>query len=103
MCLPNLLPQVDLPYQLARPGEPFLLAADIDGTMLGDGLGEAWLKAFRLESAGGFLLAYVSGRDLGSVMQLVDEGRLPYHDFICSDVGNEIHDLGDPQNDLGEK
>ena len=99
----NLFSRVDLPFQLARPGEPFLLAADIDGTMLGDGLGEAWLKAFRRESTGDFLLAYVSGRDFGSVMQLVDEDRLPYPNFICSDVGTEIHDLNDPQNVMGEK
>lgn len=94
---------MDLPFRLAQPGEPFLLAADIDGTMLGDELGEAWLKAFRRESAGGFLLAYVTGNDFWSVMRMVDKGRLPYPNFICSDVGTEIHDLSDPQNVIGEK
>lgn len=98
---------MDLPFRLAHPEKPFLLAADIDGTMLGDGLGEAWLKAFRRESselsAGGFLLAYVTGRDFRSVMQLVEEDRLPYPNFICSDVGTEIHDLSDPQNAIGER
>ncbi len=93
---------MDLPFRLAQPGEPFLLAADIDGTMLGDALGEAWLKAFRRESAGGFLLAYVTGRDFRSVIRLVEAGRLPCPNFVCSDVGTEIHDLGDPRNDLGK-
>lgn len=103
MCIPDLFTRADLPFRLARPGEPFLLAADIDGTMLGDGLGEAWLKAFRCESAGGFLLTYVTGRDFRSAIQLVEEDRLPYPNFICSDVGTEIHDLSDPQNVIGEK
>jgi hydroxymethylpyrimidine pyrophosphatase-like HAD family hydrolase len=98
---------MDLPFCLARPGELFLLAADIDGTMLGDRLGEAWLKAFRLDAAGspagGFLLVYVTGRDFRSVMELVDEGQLPYPNFICSEVGTEIYDLSDPQNIIGEK
>ncbi len=94
---------MDLPFRLARPAEPFLLAADMDGTMLGDELGEAWLKALRRESGEGFLLAYVTGRDFLSAIQPVDEGRLPRPNFICSDVGTEIHDLGDPRNAIGVK
>ena len=63
---------MDLPFRLAQPGEPFLLAADIDGTMLGDELGEAWLKAFKREAGNRFLLAYVTGRDFRSAMRLID-------------------------------
>jgi hydroxymethylpyrimidine pyrophosphatase-like HAD family hydrolase len=103
MCIPKFFTQIDLPFQLARPEVPFLLAADIDGTMLGDELGEAWFKAFRRESANGFLLAYVTGRDFQSAARLIDEGILPYPDYICSDVGTEIHDLRDPQNIIGKK
>lgn len=94
---------LDLPYCLAQPGQPFLLAADLDGTLLGDPLGEAWLRAIRAGAAGDFLLAFVTGRDFREAMQPVDEGRLPCPDFICGDVGTEIRDLSDPRNAIGEK
>lgn len=87
----------------AFPNIPFLLAADIDGTLLGDQIGEAWLKAFARQYASAFRLVYVTGRYLFSVLQLVDAGRLPRPDIICSDVGSEIFDLNDPQNILGQK
>jgi hydroxymethylpyrimidine pyrophosphatase-like HAD family hydrolase len=86
-----------------HPEKLFLLAADIDGTMLGDDEGEAQLKAFRKEYPGSFRLAYVTGRYCWSVMQLVDEGRLPPPDYICGSVGTELVDLGDPQNFLGRE
>jgi hydroxymethylpyrimidine pyrophosphatase-like HAD family hydrolase len=86
-----------------HPGEPFLLAADIDGTLLGDETGEAWLKAFAWEYASAFRLAYVTGRYRFSVLQLVEAGRLPKPDYICSDVGTELFDLHDPQNTLSKK
>ena len=105
---PELHAQEHLPFRPAKNGGPFLLAADIDGTMLGDDLGEAWLRALRREGARGtedgrFLLAYVTGRGFDSVMEKVEEGRLPIPDFVCYDVGVEIRDLRGPRNDLGEK
>ena len=90
-------------FQLTLPAEPFLLAADIDGTMLGDEAGEAWMRAFRQECASGFLLAYITGRDFQSVLQLVAEGRLPPPDFIGGDVGSELLDCRDSRNFLGER
>jgi mannosylfructose-6-phosphate phosphatase len=84
-----------------HPEEIFLLAADIDGTLLGDEQGQEQLRAFRKECAGSFRLAYVTGRYCRSAMQLVDEGRLPPPDFICGNVGTDLIDLGDPQNILG--
>jgi hydroxymethylpyrimidine pyrophosphatase-like HAD family hydrolase len=85
------------------PENPFLLAADIDGTLLGDEMGEAWLKAFAGKYASVFRLAYVTGRYRFSVLELIDTGRLPRPDFICSDVGTDLFDLNDPQNGLGQK
>ena len=87
----------------AHPGVPFLLAADLDGTLLSDETGEAWLKAFALKYTSAFHLVYVTGRYRFSVLQLVDAGRLPRPDFICHDVGTEIFDLNDPENILGQK
>ncbi len=89
--------------RLTRPDEPFLLAADLDGTLLGDESGEAWLKTFAEQYAHQFHLAYVTGRYRWSVLRLVAEGRLPRPHFICSDVGTELFDCSDPRNALGEK
>jgi hydroxymethylpyrimidine pyrophosphatase-like HAD family hydrolase len=80
----------------------FLLAADIDGTLLGDETGEALLHQFHEEQAGLFTLAYVTGRYRSSVLELVERGRLPLPRFICSDVGTEILDLNDPSNRIGK-
>jgi hydroxymethylpyrimidine pyrophosphatase-like HAD family hydrolase len=90
-------------YLPSRPDQPFLLAADIDGTMLGDEDGEAALGAFAQEHRQSFRLAYVTGRYHSSVQKLVDEGRLPRPDFICSNVGTEIAALDDPANFIGQK
>jgi hydroxymethylpyrimidine pyrophosphatase-like HAD family hydrolase len=86
-----------------QPGIPFLLAADIDGTLLGDQIGEEWLKTFAQKYAADFRLVYVTGRGRSSVLQLVDAGRLPQPDIICSDVGTELLDLNDSDNILGQK
>lgn len=87
----------------AHPDTPFLLAADIDGTLLGDETGEAWLKVFARNHAPAFRLAYVTGRYRFSVLQLIEMGRLPRPDYICSDVGTDLFDLNDSQNRLGQK
>jgi hydroxymethylpyrimidine pyrophosphatase-like HAD family hydrolase len=89
--------------QPTQPDIPFLLAADLDGTLLGDETGEAWLKAFAQKYTSAFRLVYVTGRYRFSVLQLVEAGRLPPPDYICSDVGSELFDLNDPQNILGQK
>jgi hydroxymethylpyrimidine pyrophosphatase-like HAD family hydrolase len=90
-----------------RPLKPkqgrFLLAADIDGTLLGDEVGEARLKEFAAQRDGLFTLAYITGRYRWSVLNLVEQGHLPRPDFICSDVGTEILDLNDPANRLGQQ
>jgi sucrose-phosphate synthase len=81
---------------------PFLLAADIDGTLLGDETGEALLRQFMREQNGYATLAYVTGRNLPSVLALIEQGRLPRPRFICSEVGTEILDLDDPSNRVGQ-
>ena len=91
----NLLP--------ATPHTPFLLASDLDGTLLGDETGEARLKAFAERYSASFRLAYVTGRYRHSVLDLIARGRLPRPDYIFSDVGTELLDLNDPENRLGQK
>jgi HAD superfamily hydrolase (TIGR01484 family) len=83
-------------------GKPFLLAADIDGTLLGDDTGEALFRQFAAQQDGKFTLAYITGRYRWSVLALVEQGRLPRPRFICGDVGTEIFDLNDPDNQIGQ-
>jgi sucrose-phosphate synthase len=80
----------------------FLLAADIDGTLLGDEAGERLFRQFAAEQAGCLSVAYVTGRTCPSVVELVEQGRLPRPRFICSEVGTELMDLDDPANHLGQ-
>lgn len=81
---------------------PFLLAADIDGTLLGDETGETLLRQFVSHYDRQLVLAYVTGRYRWSVLELLEQGRLPPPRFICSDVGTEITDLQDPSNGIGQ-
>jgi len=79
-----------------------LLAADIDGTMLGDALGETLLHQFFTSQNELVMLAYVTGRHRQSVLTLIEEDRLPRPHFICSEVGTEILDMNDPSNHMGQ-
>lgn len=81
---------------------PFLLASDIDGTLLGDETGEAMLHQFNTAQNGQVTLAYITGRYRWSVFELVEQSRLPRPRFICGDVGTEIFDLDDPENHIGQ-
>ena len=92
---------ISSPYRPISHPQPFLLASDIDGTLLGDETGEAWLRELAARFRSSFKLAYITGRHRPSVLQLIDEGRLPRPDFICSEVGTELLDLNDPHNELG--
>jgi hydroxymethylpyrimidine pyrophosphatase-like HAD family hydrolase len=88
-------------YRPARPDRPFLLAADVDGTLLGDAAGELSLLAYARRYPRSFLLAVITGRRPASVRELVDAGRLPRPDFICGAVGTELQDCRDGTNTLG--
>ena len=90
-------------YRPTRPRRPFLLAADIDGTLLGDEEGQVALMTLARNFRSGFRLAFVTGRYEGSVLRVVEEGFLPRPDFICSNVGTDLLDLNDPANVLGQK
>jgi hydroxymethylpyrimidine pyrophosphatase-like HAD family hydrolase len=80
---------------------PFLLAADIDGTLLGDPIGEANVKALVEGHPRQVILALVTGRSLATITPLIEDGRLPQPHYICADVGTELFDCRDPQNRLG--
>jgi hydroxymethylpyrimidine pyrophosphatase-like HAD family hydrolase len=80
----------------------FLLAADIDGTLLGDETGEALFHEFIAQEQKNVTLAYITGRYRSSVMGLIEEGRLPRPRFVCGEVGTEIFDLDDPDNVIGQ-
>jgi hydroxymethylpyrimidine pyrophosphatase-like HAD family hydrolase len=89
-----------LPYVPAHAGRPVLLASDIDGTLLGDELGQRWLHEFTARHPGALVLVYVSGRSVGSVLGLVAEGRLPMPRCIAGQVGTELLDCQDDANRL---
>jgi hydroxymethylpyrimidine pyrophosphatase-like HAD family hydrolase len=90
-------------YHPAQPHNPFLLAADIDGTLLGDEEGQSALKRLVQDFHKAFRLAYITGRYEWSVLKVVEEGSLPRPDFICSNVGTDLNDLNDPRNALGRR
>jgi mannosylfructose-6-phosphate phosphatase len=92
-----------MPIQPTNPDLPFLLAADIDGTLLGDKEGELLLWDLICRFSASFHLAYVTGRSLADVLKTVEEGRLPRPDFICSYVGSELLDCHDPVNAIGQR
>jgi hydroxymethylpyrimidine pyrophosphatase-like HAD family hydrolase len=90
-------------FRPTQPSGPFLLAADIDGTLLGDEQGAGWLEALSRAYPGSFYLALVTGRSLPSISALIEESRLPQPDFICCDVGTELLVCANPENVLGKK
>ena len=90
-------------YTCSPVSTPFLLASDIDGTLLGDAIGEAALKALVEANPGRMLLALITGRSLPTIQELIAEGRLPQPDYICGDVGTELYDCHDPANALGQQ
>ena len=68
-------------FRSSTPGKPFLLASDIDGTLVGDAEGERLIKLL-VDSLGEDLhFAVITGRSLDSIAELVTEGRLPAAGF----------------------
>lgn len=70
-----------------------LLVSDVDGTLLGDEKSlddfRSWFDRYRSR----VLLAYSSGRFIGSIRATMQEERLPEPDAIIGGVGTEILDL----------
>lgn len=85
------------------PDGPFLLAVDVDGTLLGDREGEARMVEVALRHSTSLYLALVTGRTLPSVKVLVDGGRLPRPDYVCGSVGTELFAYDDPDNAVGQE
>jgi sucrose-6F-phosphate phosphohydrolase len=90
-------------FQPTNPDKPFLLAADIDGTLIGDEEGELSLKTFVRDHSESILLAVITGRSLSSVKKLVRKKLLPHPDYIVSSVGTELFDYRDKKNVLGQR
>ncbi len=82
-------------------GTTFLLCTDLDGTVLGDEAGESAFRLWAAEVRGRVQLAYVTGRSIDSVRQLIASGRIPEADYAATAVGTEVWDLRDPANRLG--
>jgi sucrose-phosphate synthase len=87
----------------AEPDNPFLLAADIDGTLMGEEETRSVLLDLVLAFPQSLYLAVISGRSRASIQALAREERLPPPNFIGSAVGSELLDCGDPENLLGRK
>lgn len=85
-----------------QPTTPFLLASDLDGTLLGDKPGEKLFAQFAASHATTCTLAYITGRYQWSVLELIEAGRLPRPRFICGNVGTEILDLEEASNQIGK-
>jgi hydroxymethylpyrimidine pyrophosphatase-like HAD family hydrolase len=90
-------------FRAARPIRSFLLASDVDGTLVGDSEGEGWIKALVEGLGENLIFCVVTGRSRNSVLGLVAEERLPQPRYIFSSVGTELLDCSDPSNALGEK
>jgi sucrose-6-phosphatase len=82
-------------------GNTFLLCTDLDGTVLGDEAGESAFRLWAEGVRGRVRLAYVTGRSIASVRELIASGRLPEADYASTAVGTEVWDLRDPANRLG--
>ncbi len=89
-----------------EPGDsryPFLLAADIDGTLLGSTKERSWLCDFLALYPDSVYLAYMTGRSLPSVRSLIAEKVLPPPHFICSHVGTELIDYRNENTEVHER
>lgn len=68
--------------------QPFVLATDLDGTLLGGSpdARQAFYADLRANEAA-LTLIFVTGRDLGFIEARVAEGELPPPDYVIADVG----------------
>lgn len=86
-----------------EPDKPFLLAADIDGTLLGDEKGALGLASLFGNYPDSCRLAVISGRSLDSIQKLMEEALLPRVNYVGSSVGTELLELADVSNRLGQR
>jgi len=75
----------------SQPSSPFILATDLDGTLLA-GSAEAKRRLRELFAAAecGVKLVFVTGRALESILPLLSDPMVPTPDYIVADVGATI-------------
>jgi len=72
---------------------PFLLATDIDGTLVSGGVHQPGLEELKASLAGRrdkYVFAVATGRNVDQTRQVLDEYGIPYPDVVISDVGTTI-------------
>ena len=70
--------------------QKFLLASDLDGTLLGPPDVEARFRAWATANRERFVLCYATGRSQASVQGLIDEGRLLEPDYVLGHIGTTL-------------
>ena len=90
-------------YRPANARQRFLLATDIDGTLLGDNAGEEAFRLFVSNYPDSLWFAAMTGRTRRSVEDLVATGRLPQPHYIVGSVGTDLTDCHDPANLMGTR
>ena len=68
----------------------YLLASDLDGTLLGDDAGLEAFAAWHKEHASSVRLVYATGRFFEAVQELVAETALPAPEAVIGGVGSDI-------------
>lgn len=75
--------------------KPYMLATDLDGTLVGDKEELYRLLRFYDESIYDVALVYITGRHLASALSLIRAEGLPLPDVLISDVGTIIYTTKD--------
>ncbi|MFJ5768436.1 HAD-IIB family hydrolase [Psychrobacillus sp. NPDC093180] len=69
----------------------FVLATDLDGTLVGDNTALHTLLSYYEESSLDIAIIYITGRHLASSLSLITEENLPQPDILITDVGTAIY------------
>lgn len=69
----------------------YLLATDLDGTLVGDTLAMKELFKYYEENNFNIQLVYITGRHIESAQQLIETEQLPIPDVLICDVGSSIY------------
>ncbi|GKV56302.1 hypothetical protein NCCP2222_22490 [Sporosarcina sp. NCCP-2222] len=81
----------------------FMLATDLDGTLVGNEEGLADLLAYYDGAPYEVALVYVTGRHLDSAKSLIKEVSLPIPDLLITDVGTAIYHHDGEDSDWKQK
>ncbi|GGA35846.1 HAD-IIB family hydrolase [Psychrobacillus lasiicapitis] len=69
----------------------FVLATDLDGTLVGDNTALQTLLSYYKDSNLDIAIIYITGRHLASAISLITEENLPQPDMLITDVGTAIY------------